>query len=84
MTIFRKSDFWGIVNFADSMISIEIVDFILQLELGCPNSLKLIMRIVINNKGRPLNCQGCQEYPGLFNSYNNHQKWLKFANLKGG
>jgi len=45
-----------------SIWSIDIVDFRLQLVCSSPNPLKLIMRIVINNKGRPLNCQGCLEF----------------------
>jgi hypothetical protein len=44
------------------ILAVEVVDLILQLVFGSPNPLKLIMRIVINNKGRPLNCQGCREF----------------------
>ena len=44
------------------MLAVEVVDFILQLVFGSPNPLKLIMRIVINNKVSPLNCQGCWEF----------------------
>ena len=64
MIIFRRLDLCGIVGFVGSMLFIEMVDFRREPELGSQNP-KLIMRIVINNKIRPLNCQG---YPGFFNS----------------
>ena len=62
ITNFKKTDFRGIVSFVGSMLAVEVVDFILQLVFGSPNPLKLIMRIVINNKVSPLNCQGCWEF----------------------